>query len=255
MNIQGKTAIISGGASGLGEATAVRLVKQGANVVLLDLNEEKGTALAKQLGESAVFIKTNIIVSDEVQGAIEIAVEKFGKIDILVNCAGIAPGMKVAGKKGPHDLELFKKVIDINLIGLFDIIRLAAAKMLNNDLNEEEGRGVVINTASIAAFEGQIGQAAYAASKAAIVGMTLPLARDLSEEGVRVCAIAPGLFATPMMESLPDQVKESLGKKVPFPARLGNPDEYAMLVQQIIENPMLNGETIRLDGAIRMSPK
>jgi len=255
MKIEGKTAIISGGASGLGEAAATRLIQNGARVVLLDLNEEKGTALVKKLGEGAAFIKTDITVTQEVQAAIDFTIEKFGKIDIIVNCAGIAPGMKIAGKKGPHDLDLFRKAIDINLIGLFDVMRLAADKMLKNELNDEGGKGVIINTASIAAFEGQTGQAAYAASKAALVGMTLPAARDLSGDGIRVCTIAPGIFATPMMASLPEKVQESLGATVPFPSRLGKPDEFAMLVQQIIENPMLNGETIRLDGALRMAAK
>lgn len=255
MKIQGKTAIISGGASGLGEATAVRLSKAGANVVLLDLNEERGTAVASGLGERVSFIKTNIGVTEDIRAAINFALEQYGRIDIVVNCAGIASGMKTAGKKGPHDLALFQKVIGINVIGLFDIIRQAADKMLKNTPNEEGGKGVIINTASIAAFDGQVGQVAYAASKAALVGMTLPIARDLAEDGIRICTIAPGLFNTPMMAGLPEQVRDSLGKTVPFPSRLGESDEYALLVQQIVENPMLNGETIRLDGALRMAPK
>lgn len=255
MKIDGKTAIISGGASGLGEATAVLLSRMGANVVLLDLNEGQGSALAKRLKERAAFVKTDVTSPADVQHAVDFAIEKFGKIDIVVNCAGIAPAQKIASKKGPHDLDTFKKVIEVNLIGLFDIMRLVAAKMLENELNDEGGRGVIINTASIAAFDGQIGQVAYAASKAALVGMTLPLARDLSGDGIRVCTIAPGLFNTPMMAGLPEQVRVELGKTVPFPSRLGDPYEFAMLVQHIIENPMLNGETIRLDGAIRMPPR
>ncbi len=255
MKIEGKTAIITGGASGLGEAAARMLVEKGAQVVLLDLNEERGTSLAEELGKSAAFIKTDITVSQEVQAAINFAVEQFKSIDIVINCAGIAPGMKIAGKKGPHNLELFRKAIEVNLIGPFDVMRLAADKMLKNELNDEEGRGVIVNTASIAAFDGQIGQAAYAASKAALVGMTLPVARDLAGDGIRICTIAPGIFKTPMMDKLPENVQESLGKMVPFPSRLGKPQEFAMIVQQVIENPMLNGETIRLDGAIRLAPR
>lgn len=255
MKIERKTAIITGGASGLGEAAARMLIKNKARVVLLDLNEAAGKALAEELGEGAAFIKTDITVAGEVEAAIAFALEKFQRIDIVINCAGIAPGSKIAGKKGPHSLDLFRKTMEINVIGPFDVIRMAADKMLANELNDEEGRGVIINTASIAAFDGQIGQAAYAASKAALVGMTLPVARDLSADGIRICTIAPGLYKTPMMAGLPENVQEALGKMVPFPSRLGKPQEYAMLVQQIIENPMLNGETIRLDGAIRLAPK
>lgn len=255
MKIERKTAIITGGASGLGEAAARMLIKNKARVVLLDLNEAAGKALAEELGEGAAFIKTDITVAGEVEAAIAFALEKFQRIDIVINCAGIAPGSKIAGKKGPHSLDLFRKTMEINVIGPFDVIRMAADKMLANELNDEEGRGVIINTASIAAFDGQIGQAAYAASKAALVGMTLPVARDLSADGIRICTIAPGLYKTPMMAGLPENVQEALGKMVPFPSRLGKPQEYAMLVHQIIENPMLNGETIRLDGAIRLAPK
>jgi len=255
MKIEGKTAIITGGASGLGEAVARRLIGLGANVVMIDLNEERGTALVNELGEQAAFIKTDISITEDVQQSVDFSKDKFGKIDIVVNCAGISSGAKVAGKKGPHDLDYFKKVIDINLIGVFDVIRLAAFQMLQNELNEEGGRGVIINTSSIAAFDGQVGQAAYTASKAALAGMTLPLARDLAGDGVRVLTICPGLFDTPMMAKLPEQVRIDLAKTVPFPSKLGDPDEFAMLVQQIVENPMLNGETIRLDGAIRMTAK
>lgn len=255
MKIEGKTAIITGGASGLGEATARMLIENKARVVLLDLNEAAGKALAEELGEGAAFIKTDITVTGEVEAAIAFALEKFQRIDIVVNCAGIAPGSKIISKKGPHSLDLFRKTMEINVIGPFDVMRMAADKMLANELNDEEGRGVLINTASIAAFDGQIGQAAYAASKAALVGMTLPVARDLSGDGIRICTIAPGLYKTPMMAGLPENVQEALGKMVPFPSRLGKPEEYAMFVRQIIENPMLNGETIRLDGAIRLAPK
>lgn len=255
MKIEGKTAIITGGASGLGEAAARMLVEKGGNVVLLDLNEEAGASLVKELGGKAGFIKTDITQTKDVEAAISYAEEKFKRIDIVINCAGIAPGMKVAGKKGPHPLDLFRKAIDVNLVGPFDVMRLAADRMIRNDLNDEEGRGVIINTASIAAFDGQVGQAAYAASKAALVGMTLPVARDLSGEGIRICTVAPGIFKTPMMAGLPENVQDSLGKMVPFPSRLGKPQEFAMLVLQIVENPMINGETIRLDGAIRLAMK
>lgn len=255
MKIDGKTAVITGGASGLGEAAARILVENGAQVVLLDLNEKKGNSLAEELGQHAAFIKTDITDFQKVEKAIGYALKKFKRIDIVINCAGIAPGMKIATKNGPHTLEVFKKTLDINLIGPFNIIRIAAYKMLANELNDEEGRGVIINTASIAAFEGQTGQTAYAASKAALVGMTLPIARDLAEYGIRICTIAPGLFQTPMMEGLAKNIRESLEKTVPFPARFGKPREFALLIKQIIENPMLNGETIRLDGAMRLTAK
>ncbi|MDD3365339.1 MAG: SDR family NAD(P)-dependent oxidoreductase [Syntrophomonas sp.] len=253
MKIEGKTAIITGGASGLGEAAARMMVEQGGQVILLDLNEERGTSVAEELGKGAAFIKTDITISEDVQAAIDFALEQFKQIDIVINCAGIAPRMKIASKKGPHSLEVFRKAIEINLIGPFDVMRLAADKMLSNEQNDEEGRGVIINTASIAAFDGQTGQAAYAASKAALIGMTLPVARDLAGDGIRICTIAPGIFKTPMLAGLPENVQESLVKTMPFPSRLGNPQEFAMLVQQIIENPMLNGETIRLDGSVRLA--
>lgn len=255
MKIEAKTAVISGGASGLGEAVARRLTGLGARVALLDVNEERGDSLVNELGVNAAFIKTDITNPEDVKAAIDLTKDKFGQIEIVVNCAGISSGMKTAGKKGPHDLDYFKTVININLIGVFDVMRQAAYEMLQNQLNEEGGRGVIINTASVAAFEGQIGQVAYSASKAAVAGMTLPVARDLSGDGIRVCTIAPGLFNTPMMAALPEQVRIDLAKTVPFPQKLGDPDEFAMLVQQIVENPMLNGEVIRLDGAIRMTPK
>ncbi len=255
MNILGKTAVISGGASGLGEAVARRFIRLGANPVIADLNEERGRTLASDLGSRAAFIKTDITSSDEVQRAIDFSLKRFRRIDIVVNCAGIPARSRIATRKGPHDLAEFKKVMAVNLVGVFDVMRLAAYEMLKNELNDEGGRGVIINTSSIAAFDGQSGQAAYAASKAALVGMTLPLARDLAGDGIRVLTIAPGLFATPMMASLPEQLRGDLARAVPFPSKLGDPDEFAMLVQQLVENPMLNGETIRLDGAIRMAPK
>lgn len=224
-------------------------------MVILDFNDVKGNALVVELGSNLAFYKVDITNTEEVQAAIDFTINKFGSLEIAVNCAGIAPGMKTASKKGPHDISLFKRAVDINLIGTFDICRLAAYKMLNNEPNETGERGVIINTASIAAFEGQIGQAAYAASKAGIVGLTICMARDLATDGIRVCTIAPGLFNTPMMAALPEDVKIELAKRVPFPSRLGDPAEFAMLAQHIIENSMLNGETIRLDGALRMTPR
>ena len=256
MNIKGKTALVTGGASGLGEAAIRILFNNGCNVVILDLNQERGDALAGELGERAMFIKMDVCKTEDIQSAIEQAVKKFGGVHILVNCAAIGTIMKTTDRKrGPADIALFKKTIDVNLVGTFDMIRNAATAMLSNEPEGYDGRGVIINTASVAAFEGQIGQIAYTASKAAIVGMTITLARDLSSEGIRVNTIAPGTFDTPMLASLPDNVKESLGKAVPFPSRLGRPEEFGMLVRQIVENPMLNGETIRLDGAIRMQPR
>lgn len=255
MKIEGKTALVSGGASGLGEAAARMLAAKGAQVVIIDLNEEAGAAIAQGLGAKVAFCQADITDADQVQAAVDLAQQQYGQIDIAINCAGIAPGAKLVSKKGPHDLGLFRKTLEVNVVGPFNVMRLAAAKMIENKLNDEGGRGVMINTASIAAFDGQVGQTAYAASKAALVGMTLPVARDLSEMGIRICTIAPGLYRTPMMASLAENIQEALGKMVPFPSRLGRPEEFAMLVEQIIENPMLNGETIRLDGALRLAPK
>lgn len=255
MKIDGKTAIITGGASGLGEAAARLLAEKGAQVVILDLNEERGNSLKEELGKSVAFIKTDITNTQDVQAAVDFAIEQFKRIDIVINCAGIAPGMKMSTKKGPHSLDVFRKTMEINVVGPFNVMRLAVDKMIQSEPNDEEGKGVIINTASIAAFDGQIGQAAYAASKAALVGLTLPVARDLSGDGIRICTIAPGLFKTPMMAGLPENIQQALGKMVPFPSRLGSPKEFAMLVVQIIENPMLNGETLRLDGALRLAPK
>ncbi len=255
MEIKNATAIITGGASGLGEATAVRLYSEGANVVLADFNGEKGRALAEKLGERAAFVLTDVTDTAQVQAAVDLTVEKFGRLDLLVNCAGTGIAVRTLSKSGPHNLDLFKKVVEINLIGTFDMIRLAAEKMAKNEPNQWGERGVIVNTASVAAFDGQIGQAAYSASKAGVVGMTLTIARDLSGIGIRVMTIAPGLFDTPLLAALPEEARASLGRQVPFPPRLGRPDEYAMLVQHIVENAMLNGETIRLDGAIRMAPK
>jgi len=255
MIIKDKTAIVTGGASGLGEATARRLLDLGANVVILDFNDTKGNALVDELGSNLGYYKTDITKSEDIQAALEYTINKYGRLDIAVNCAGIAKGMKTASKKAPHDIDMFKQTIAVNLVGTFDVCRLAAFEMIKNVPNENGERGVIINTSSLAAFEGQIGQIAYAASKAGVAGATICMARDLSSEGIRVCSIAPGLFETPMMAGLPESVKIDLAKNVPFPSRLGNPSEYAMLVQHIVENSMLNGETIRLDGALRMTPR
>lgn len=231
----------------------------GANVVILDLNEEKGEALAAQLAERSRFVRTNVAEEADVQAAVDLALHEFGGLHVAVNCAGIAEARKTLGKVdgiyGPHSLEAFRKTITVNLIGTFNVIRLAAFAMESNDPNPEGERGVIINTASVAAYDGQIGQAAYSASKGGVVGMTLPIARDLSKTGIRVMTIAPGLFETPLLMGLPEEARLSLGQQVPFPSRLGRPHEYALLAKAIVENPMLNGEVIRLDGAIRMAPK
>lgn len=255
MNLNGATLLVTGGASGMGEATVRRFVGLGAKAVIVDLAVEKGEKLAAELGDAALFVPTNVSDEAAVQRAVDEAVARFGKLDVVVNCAGIAPPAKTIGKDGPHALELFRKVLDVNLIGTFNVIRLAAWAMSKNNPNREGERGVVINTASVAAFDGQMGQAAYAASKGGIVGMTLPIARDLARNGIRVVTIAPGLFHTPLFDGLSADAVASLGQQVPFPPRLGRPDEYAHLAQTIVENAMLNGETIRLDGAIRMAPK
>ncbi len=255
MELKGLTALVTGGASGLGGATARRLVKHGANVVIADLNAETGSAHASDLGAAARFIRTDVTDEAQVQAAIDLARSTFGDLRVLVNCAGIGMAMRTIGKEGPHPLDIFERVIRVNLIGTFNSIRLAAAVMVENEPNEGGERGVIVNTASVAAYDGQIGQAAYSASKGGIVGMTLPIARDLSRNGVRVMTIAPGIFDTPLLSALPEPARISLGQQVPFPSRLGDPAEFGLLVQAIIENPMLNGEVIRLDGAIRMAPK
>lgn len=255
MDLKDCVAVVTGGASGLGEATVRNIVVHGGKAVIFDLQEERGLQLAAELGENVCFISTDITSESSVQDAIEEAIQTFGKVNALVNCAGIAIAKRTVSKKGAHDLDSFSKVIQVNLVGSFNVIRLLAEKMGTNTPNEHGERGVIINTASVAAFDGQIGQAAYSASKGGVVGMTLPLARDLANVGIRVMTIAPGLFETPLFASLPEPAKEALGKMTPFPSRLGHPSEYAHLVQSIIENPMLNGEVIRLDGAIRMQPK
>jgi len=255
MELRDSTFIVTGGASGLGEASAAMIVAAGGRVLLADLKDDEGRSLARKLGAAARFLRTD--VTDEASGRAAVAATRdaFGDVNGLVNCAGIVHGEKIIGKDGPHSLAGFVRAININLIGTFNLIRLAAEAMATNAPNADGERGVIVNTASVAAFDGQIGQAAYSASKAAIVGMTLPIARELARSGIRVMTIAPGIFETPMMASLAPDVQQALGKMVPFPPRLGKPSEFASLVRQIVENPMLNGEVIRLDGAIRMAPK
>lgn len=255
MKIDNNVVVVTGGASGLGEATVRKIVSEGGKVVILDLSKEKGDNLAEELSGSVHFVKTDVTDESSVQAALDQATETFGKIDALVNCAGIGIAEKTYSKKGVHNLSAFSKVIQINLIGTFNVIRLASEKMAKNEPSEDGERGVIINTASVAAFEGQVGQVAYSASKGGIVGMTLPISRDLSPLGIRVMTIAPGLFDTPLFAELPEEAKQALGKMTPFPSRLGYPAEYALLASSIMENPMLNGETIRLDGAIRMQPR
>jgi NAD(P)-dependent dehydrogenase (short-subunit alcohol dehydrogenase family) len=255
MRIQGKSALVSGGASGLGAATVRMLVAQGAKVVIADVNEKTGKELASELGSAASFVKTDVTKTDEVKAAVAEAASRHGGLHFTVTAAGIGVAEKVLGKEGIHDLGRYQRVIQVNLVGTFDVIRYAVEVMARNTPDDEGARGVVVTTASVAAFDGQIGQVAYSASKSGIVGMTLPLARDLAREGIRVVTIAPGIFDTPLLGALPEAARQSLGQQVPFPKRLGRPAEYAALVQQIIENNMLNGETIRLDGAIRMAPK
>jgi len=249
-------ALITGAASGLGEACAKKIVAAGGKVTLLDLAEERGQEIAGELGDSAVFIKTDVTSEEQVQAAIDKHKESFGDLNLVINCAGVATPSRVIGREGePKPLERYMKVVQINLVGSFNVLRLAASSMFGNTPNAGGERGVIINTASVAAFDGQIGQAAYSASKGGIVAMTLPLAREFAPIGIRVMTIAPGIFNTPMMAGLPEKAKESLAKQVPFPSRLGNPEEYAALVQHIFENAMLNGEVIRLDGALRMGAR
>lgn len=255
MKMSDVKAIVTGGASGLGEATVRSIVSNGGKAAIFDLSDERGRTLSEELGEGILYLKTDVTSEADVVKAVEGAVEALDGINTVVNCAGIGAASKVIGKKGAHDLGLFSKVISINLIGTFNVIRLAAEQMVKNEANAHGERGVIINTASVAAFEGQIGQAAYSASKGGIVSMTLPIARELAVHGIRVMTIAPGLFHTPMFDTLPEEARDALGKMIPFPPRLGFPEEYAQLVTGIVENPMLNGETIRLDGGIRMQPK
>lgn len=255
MELKDSVVVITGGASGLGAAVAKAIVAKGGKVVIADMNEENGERFAATLGENAVFAKCNVTRTEDNAAAVQKAVNTFGKLTGLVNAAGIAGADKTIGRKGPANLEKFAQTISINLIGSFDMIRLSAWEMAKNEANESGERGAIVNVASVAAFDGQIGQAAYAASKGGVVGMTLPIARDLSREGIRVNSIAPGIFNTPMMQGMPQEVRDSLGAGVPFPKRLGEPEEFASLVLEILSNLYLNGETIRLDGAIRMPPK
>jgi NAD(P)-dependent dehydrogenase (short-subunit alcohol dehydrogenase family) len=255
MDLQGSTFIVTGGASGLGAATARMVVEGGGRVVIADLKDDDGAALAASLGDAARFVHTDVCDEASGKAAVAAAVDGFGALQGLVNCAGIVHGEKVVGKDGPHSLAGFTRAVNINLIGTFNLTRLAADAMAKGAPNAGGERGVIVNTASVAAFDGQIGQAAYGASKAAVVGMTLPIARELARYGIRVMTIAPGIFETPMMDSLAKEVQDALGKMVPFPPRLGKPEEFASLVREIVQNPMLNGEVIRLDGAIRMAPK
>lgn len=255
MRIQDGVFLISGGASGLGAGTARLLSKRGARLVIADRNAPVGSAFVSELGREAVFVETDVAQEDSARVAVDFARSKFGRLDGLINCAGIVHGEKVLGKEGVHSLEAFQHVIDVNLVGTFNMIRFAAQTMAANDPNPEGERGVIVSTASVAAFEGQLGQAAYAASKGGIVALTLPVARELARSGVRVMAVAPGIMETPMLLGMSAEIQEALGKMVPFPSRLGKPEEFASLVAHIIENPYLNGEVIRLDGAIRMQPK
>ena len=255
MDIQDKVFIITGGGSGLGEGTARVFVAQGAKVVLADTNLDGATAVAESLGNAAIACECNVTDVASVEAAVELAYSSFGKLHGAVNCAGVGSAMKVGNKFGPHPLDLFKLVIDVNLVGSFNVIRLCAARMTAAEMEEGAERGVFINTASVAAFDGQIGQAAYSASKAGVVGMTLPIAREMARFGIRVMTIAPGLFDTPMLAALPEEAKASLAKQVPYPPRFGTPAEFGEMSKHIVENSMLNGECIRLDGAIRMQPR
>lgn len=240
----------------MGRATVERFARQGARVVLADLSSSKGSEVAQEIGDNVIFVPVDVTSEKDVQTAVQTAKEKFGRLDLAVNCAGTATAVKTYNfnKDVPHRLEDFTRVLMVNTVGTFNVIRLAAGVMGINEPNKDGQRGVIVNTASVAAYDGQIGQAAYSASKAAVVGMTLPIARDLSTQGIRVCTIAPGLFNTPMLQALPEKVRTFLAKSIPFPQRLGDPSEYAHLVQSIYENPLLNGETIRIDGALRMQP-
>jgi NAD(P)-dependent dehydrogenase (short-subunit alcohol dehydrogenase family) len=255
MQIKDSTFIVTGGASGLGEGTVKMLAAGGGNVLIADLQADKGEALQKQLGAKVRYVKCDVTSESDGQAAVEAALKNFKALQGLVNCAGIAIAERTVKKDGPHALASFARVIGINLIGTFNMIRLVAVAMAKGQPNAAGERGVIVNTASVAAYDGQIGQAAYSASKGGVVGMTLPVARDLSRDGIRVCTIAPGIFETPMLLGMPKDVQDALAKQVPFPPRLGKPSDYAQLVRQIVENEMLNGEVIRLDGAIRMAPK
>lgn len=255
MKLQESVFLVTGGASGLGAATVRLAAANGAKVLVADVNEAQGRALAAELGEAARFVRCDVADEASAKAAVQTAADAFGGLTALVNCAGVVHAEKVLGKDAPHGLAGFARTVTVNLVGTFNMIRLAAELMAKGPANAGGERGVVVNTASVAAFDGQIGQAAYSASKGGIVGMTLPIARELARFGIRVMTIAPGIFGTPMMASLPQEIQDALGKMVPFPPRLGRPEEFASLVKHIVENEMLNGEVIRLDGAIRMQPK
>jgi NAD(P)-dependent dehydrogenase (short-subunit alcohol dehydrogenase family) len=255
MKLKDTVAIITGGGSGLGEATAREFAAGGARIVILDLPNSPGPKIAESYNEKGLFVAADVVSGEAVEAAIAQAARHFGAIHIAVNCAGVGRASRTISKDGPHPLDLFSKVVQINLIGTFNVIRMVAIQMAKNKADAEGERGVIINTASIAAYDGQIGQAAYSASKGGVVGMTLPIARDLASYGIRVCTIAPGTFDTPMLATLPEPARKTLGAQIPFPPRLGRPAEYAALARHIVENEMLNGETIRLDGALRMAPR
>jgi len=255
MRIAGSVGLVTGGASGLGAATVRMLVEAGGKAVILDRAGSAGEDLSRELGDAVAFAPADVTSEEEVAAAVGLAVERFGSVHVVVNCAGVGAAMRTLTKAGPMPLAIFRKVVEINLIGTFNVIRLAVPEMAKNAPNEEGERGVVVNTASAAAFDGQIGQAAYSASKGGVVGMTLPIARDLASLGVRCVTIAPGTFDTPMLAMLPEEQRRALAAQIPFPPRLGRPTEFAQLVRQIVENPVLNGETIRLDGALRMPPR
>lgn len=255
MQIRNHTFVVTGAASGLGAAVARMIIAEDGDVVVADLNRDAGQALVSELGVRAQFASCDVTREEDARAAVQLALDKFGRLNGLVNCAGIAPAAKVLGREGPHPLDLFTKVVHVNLIGTFNMLRIAAEAIAKQSPGEDGERGVIVNTASVAAFEGQIGQAAYSASKGGVAALTLPVARELARSGIRVVTIAPGIFETPMMAGFSPEVQESLGKSVPFPQRLGKPAEYAALVKHICENTMLNGETIRLDGALRMGAK
>lgn len=255
MKIDGTVALVTGGASGLGAATVRELLGAGGKVMILDRPQSDGQKLAESLGASVAFAPADVTNEAEVRAAVQKTIERFGTIHIAVNCAGVGAAMRTVTKQGPMPLDVFAMVVQINLIGTFNVLRLAAVQMAKNTPNVEGERGVIVNTASAAAFDGQIGQAAYSASKGGVVAMTLPIARDLASLGIRICTIAPGTFDTPMLAMLPEPQRQALAAQIPFPPRLGRPSEFAVLVRHIVENPMLNGETIRLDGALRMPPK
>lgn len=255
MNHKDVVALVTGGASGLGESSVLELVKKEAKVVIIDVDAVKGEKLASNIGANAIFVQADVTSETDIRQALQKSIETFKKINVVINCAGVANPGKLIGRKGPLSLDSFNKVLQINLVGTLNVVRLAVEQMINNTPDEQGEKGVIINTASVAAFDGQIGQVAYSASKSGVVGMTLPIARECADYGIRVVTIAPGLFDTPMMAGLPPAVKDDLAKTVPFPRRLGRPIEYAKLVLHIIENAMLNGCCIRLDGALRMPPK